>query len=249
MWRHVVPRLAPHHDTIALTAMGHRGGTPAGERPVVISHLIDDVERVLDSLGIRTAHLAGNSMGGWIAIELARRGRARSVCALSPGGFWDIKSTDSARTVSVLKRTIEDTRRGRPLLPVLGLSSKFRRWAMARSAVNGDRLTREEFLEAADDVLACTVAADLLATTDSIAPMEPMPCPITLAWSAYDRVLPLKTAGARARERLPKARFIVLEDVGHVPMFDDPDLVARTILETIRGAFKATAATTLASQD
>jgi pimeloyl-ACP methyl ester carboxylesterase len=248
MWRHVVPRLAPHHDTIALTAMGHRGGTRAGERPVVISHLLDDVERLFDSLGISTAHLAGNSMGGWIAIELARRGRARSVCALSPGGFWDVKSTDSARTVSVLKRTIEDTRRGRRLLPVLGLSSKFRRWAMARNAVNGDRLTRGELLDSADDVLGCTVAADLLATTDSIAPMEPMPCPITLAWSAHDRVLPLKTAGARARETLPKAHFVVLEDVGHVPMFDDPDLVARTILETIRGAFKATAATTLASQ-
>jgi pimeloyl-ACP methyl ester carboxylesterase len=234
MWRHVVPRLAPHHDTIALTALGHRGGAPAAERPATIKHLLDDAERQLDALGIATAHLGGNSMGGWMALELARRGRARSVCALSPGGFWDVTSADADRTVRVLKRTIVDTRRGRPLLPVLAFSRRFRRWAMARTALHGDRMTRQELIESADDVLACTVANDLLGLKDWIAPLEPMPCPITIAWSAEDRVLPLATAGARAKAGLPAAQFLVLEDVGHVPMFDDPDLVASTILETTR---------------
>ena len=41
--------------------------------------------------------------------------------------------------------------------------------------------------------------------------------------------------GARARELVPGARFIVLDDVGHVPMLDDPELVARTILESAGG--------------
>ncbi len=240
MWRRVIPLVAPHHDTIALTALGHRGGATARERPAVASHVIDDTERQLDSLGLATAHFAGNSMGGWIAIELARRGRARSVCALSPAGFWDDTSSDSHRSVSVLKRVIEDTRRGRPLLPLLALSNRFRRWAMAGNAVHGDRLTRAELLESADDVLACTVARDLLAQRDSIGPLDSVSCPVTIAWSAHDRVLPLKSAGACARKRMPMARFLVLADVGHVPMFDDPDLVARTILESTRAAARTT---------
>jgi pimeloyl-ACP methyl ester carboxylesterase len=248
MWRHVVPRLAPHHDTIAATALGHRSGAPARERPARISHVIDDAERLLDSLGFTTAHLAGNSMGGWMAIELARRGRARSVCALSPGGFWDVASAShSDRTVRVLKKTIEETRLGRPLLPLLALSGRFRRWALARNAAHGDRVTRRDFLESADDVLGCTIASDLLGTSDSIAPLEPMPCPITIAWSARDRVLPLKSAGALAREGMPAARFLVLQDVGHVPMFDDPDLVARTILDTTRAVPRTTGPAKLAS--
>ena len=56
------------------------------KRPTLIEHLVDDVEGRLKALRVNTAHLAGNSMGGWIALELARRGRARSVCALSPAG-------------------------------------------------------------------------------------------------------------------------------------------------------------------
>jgi pimeloyl-ACP methyl ester carboxylesterase len=247
MWRHVVPLLAPHHDTIALTALGHRSGTPAHERPVGITHLLDDAERALDSLGVSTAHIAGNSMGGWMAIELARRGRARSVCALSPGGFWKVRTSDNDRTVRVLKQTVQDTRRGRPLLPLLGLSSRFRRWAMSRNAVYGDRITRKELLDSADDVLGCSVATDLLGTTDAIEPFESLPCPVTIAWSARDRILPLKSAGARAREEMPDARFLILEGVGHVPMFDDPGLVARTILETTRAARTTTASAGVAT--
>jgi pimeloyl-ACP methyl ester carboxylesterase len=247
MWRHVVPLLAPHHDTIALTALGHKGGPPAARRPVIVKHLLDDAERVLDSLGIATAHLAGNSMGGWMAIELARRGRARSVCALSPGGFWEVNSADSNRTVGVLKRTIADTRRGRPLLPLLAYSRRFRRWALGSSALHGDRVTREELLEGADDVLGCTIAGDILGTLEFIAPLEPLPCPMTIAWSRHDRVLPMNTAGERAKERMPAARFLVLEDVGHVPMWDDPDLVTRTILETTRAVPRATTPKAVAS--
>ena len=90
VWRNVVPLLAEDFDVVALNALGHRGGPAAGDsRPATIEALTDAAERQLDELGIEQAHLAGNSLGGWMALELARRGRARSVCALSPAGFWD----------------------------------------------------------------------------------------------------------------------------------------------------------------
>ena len=66
---------------------------------------MDDLERLLDELGLAKAHLAGNSLGGWAALELARRGRALTVCALSPAGAWG-SETDAqlvaARTTGTL---------------------------------------------------------------------------------------------------------------------------------------------------
>jgi pimeloyl-ACP methyl ester carboxylesterase len=229
MWRRVVPLLAPHHDTVALTALGHRGGRPAGTG-TRIADVIDDAERSLDELGFDRPHLAGNSMGGWVALELARRGRAASVCALSPAGCWDASSSEHRSTRTTLKRVVAMTRAGRRAMPVVARVPAVRRIAMRDSAVHGDRLTVAELVELADDLLGCTVRDDLLATSEQLAPLVPAPCPITLAWSEKDRILPIDVNGARARELVPDAEWTVLPDVGHVPMLDDPELVARVVL-------------------
>jgi pimeloyl-ACP methyl ester carboxylesterase len=60
--------------------------------------------------------------------------------------------------------------------------------------------------------------------------LAPLPCPITLAWSEKDSPLPVAAYGEVARQRLPAATFEILPDVGHILMFDDPELVAHTIL-------------------
>ena len=66
------------------------------------------METLLDGLGVGTAHFAGNSMGGALALELAKRGRARSVVAISPGGGW---REDDAREVERIIRLSSATRR------------------------------------------------------------------------------------------------------------------------------------------
>ena len=68
-----------------------------------------------------------------------------------------------------------------------------------------------------------------------MAPLDPVPCPVTLAWSEHDAFFPLATCGKIACERLPQATFKILPGLGHVPIIDDPHLVARTIL-TATGA-------------
>ena len=80
--------------------------------------------------------------------------------------------------------------------------------------------------------MACTATVDEVFSTEDgkIAPLDPLPCPITLAWGQKDSLFPVAIYGKIARERLPRATFDALPDVGHVPMFDDPQLVARTIL-------------------
>jgi pimeloyl-ACP methyl ester carboxylesterase len=88
-------------------------------------------------------------------------------------------------------------------------------------------------VEAVEDTAACAVTVNEVFSTEDgeIAPLNPLPCPITLAWGQKDSLFPVAICGKIARERLPRATFEVLPDVGHVPMFDDPQLVARTILK------------------
>lgn len=230
VWSTVVPLLSTHHEVIAPTLLGHQGGPSATARPGRLEHIVDELERLLDSLDIERAHIAGNSLGGWIAIELARRGRALTVCALSPAGAWDSASPTAAKRPRILLAAIHDTRRSRPMLPLLAYSKRFRRWALRNTALHGERVGRDAFLGLADDTLGCELAEDLLLSTNQLASLDPPPCPITIAWSAADRIFPVAVNGTRARQLIPGARFIVLDDVGHVPMLDDPQLVASTIL-------------------
>ena len=99
------------------------------------------------------------------------------------------------------------------------------------TACHGDRLPAGRAVELCEDTVECTVTKEVLSTDEEqIAPLDPLPCPITLAWSEKDSLFPVATYGKVARERLPQATFEILPDVGHVPMIDDPELVARTIL-------------------
>lgn len=231
MWRHVLPLLTAHHDVIALTELGHRGGTPAsaGTR---VSDVVDDAERQLDDLGLDRPHIAGNSLGGWVALELARRGRAASVCALSPAGCWDAGTKEQTHGTSRLKAVALATRLGRPVLPLFARVPMVRKLALRDNAVHGERVPATELVELADDLLACTVLDDMLGTDEQLQPLDPLPCPVLLAWSEHDRILPAGVNGTHARTLMPSAAYRILPGVGHVPMFDDPQLVADTILDS-----------------
>jgi pimeloyl-ACP methyl ester carboxylesterase len=232
MWRAVIPLLEPHYDTIALTALGHRGGRP-GFAGATVQDLVDDAERSLDELGLGRPHLAGNSLGGWMAIELARRGRAASVCALSPAGCWDTSAGRHLPGAAKLRKAVNLARRTRRIMPWASRLSLARRIALRDNAVDGARVTPGALLSIVDDLLACTVREDLLSTEEEVAPLDPLPCPVVLAWSEKDRILPAGTSGARARLLMPQATWRVVPGVGHVPMLDDPRLVAAVIRESI----------------
>lgn len=234
MWRRVVPLLAAQFDTIALTALGHRGGPPAADGRTRVADIVDATERQLDSLGLDRPHLAGNSLGGWEALELARRGRAASVCALSPAGCWAPGTAEQTHGVSRLREVIVLTRLTRPVLGVLARIPALRHFALRDTAAHGERVSAAELIELADDLLACTVRDDVLSTDERLGPLDPLPCPVTLAWSEHDRILPPDVNGARARTLMPAAEFRVLAGVGHVPMIDDPRLVADVIADSTR---------------
>jgi pimeloyl-ACP methyl ester carboxylesterase len=233
VWDPVLARLQARHDVSAPTLLGHRGRAPVASHPAVVSDLVDDVERMLDARKIARAHVAGNSLGGWVAIELARRGRALSVCALSPAGSWHAGTTEQTFGVRKIARSHRAARFGR----VAGISLALR-WAVVRRLVlrdvveHGDRFSANEVIEAIDDLLGCDVMHDFLSTREQLAPLDPLPCPVTLAWSDLDAILPIGVNGIVAGERIPGATFTVLPGTGHVPMIDDAEAVASVILET-----------------
>ena len=139
VWSVVTPMLAREHDVIvAPTALGHRGGARPGAPPVTVEQMVDDTERMLDELELERVHLAGNSMGGWIAFELARRGRALSVCALSPGRHLGDQLAGDRAGLRDACRTVRETRRGRALLPALARSRRFRRRALETAPSTAD---------------------------------------------------------------------------------------------------------------
>ncbi len=232
VWRRTVPLLAGDHDVIALTAAGHRGGPSPAERPATIPVLTDATERQLDELGLGQVHLAGNSLGGWMALELARRGRAKSVCGLSPAGFWPQRWDEQDRVFKLLLNTVRDTRRGRRMLGPLARSARFRRYAMRDIAVHGERVSRADLLDAADDTIGCDVAEELIVPGHRLEPLQAT-CPVTIAWAEHDVLFPLDAYRQRVDAVVPGAEFLVLEGTGHVPMIDDPQLVADTIRRTV----------------
>ena len=233
IWDDVVPLLSTRHRVYAPTAVGHLGGPVALRRPATVSYQVDWVEGYLNEQNIERAHLAGNSMGAFVAIELARRGRALSVSAFAPGGFWSTDDASMTKTIAGVRRAVAITRLSRPIAPFLMSSAALRRLAMRNVAVHGDRLTKAAALRIVDETIGCTVTTDVLASGDEsdIALLDPLPCPITIAWSEKDALVSAETHPV-AQQRIPSARFMTLKDCGHVPMIDDPRQVAHIILAT-----------------
>ena len=235
VWQDVAPLLSSYHQVFTPTLLGHSGGPPVQHRPATIWDVIDAAETYLDENCLQRPHLAGNSLGGFVAIELARRGRASTVCALSPAGFWTNgrRSPALAPAARKVHKLAAMSRLSGPVGPLVFKSAVARRLSLRflNSACHGDRVPADKLVELTRTIVACSVTKEVLSTDEEqVAPLDPLPCPITLAWSEKDSMFPVTTYGEVARERLPGATFEILPDVEHVPMFDDPELVARTIL-------------------
>lgn len=233
-WQDVVPLLADEHRVHTFTTAGHRGGSPAPQRPATVSDLVDDAERYLDQSGLERPHVVGLSLGGWMAIELARRGRAATVCAFAPAGFWSPGDAAQAHVLKQIHKFVAIGRVARPLRPVVALAMKsagVRRLGLRDAACHADRMTTAQSIDAIDDIIGCTVDVDdFLGSSEQIAPLDPLPCSVTIAWSGNDAIVPVPLCDKIARERIPRASYTTLPGVGHVPMVDDPGLVAGTIL-------------------
>ncbi|MFR9806842.1 alpha/beta fold hydrolase [Pseudonocardia sp. RS010] len=229
-WEPVLSRLSATREVIAPTLPGHAGGPPAPPGPVTVSSLADAVESWLDEIDRPVVDVAGNSFGGWLALELARRGRARSVVALSPAGAWTATRDMHRLAISVrLGGSIAAHPLGRWSMGC----ALVRRAALGRVVRRPERIDPVRARRLVDDMAGCAVLGELIGSAVRTGPIVPLPeggCPVTLAWAVNDRVIPWARYGRPMLGALPQARVVALADVGHVPMSDDPDLVADTVL-------------------
>jgi len=232
IWAPVLPTLVARHDVFAPTLAAHRGGPElAGDETPGISALVDATCNQLDQAGIANAHMVGNSLGGWVALELARRGRARSVTAISPAGSWRA-NRDLLQLLWAFK--LAHLTMSMPALVLLTRTRLARRASLRRLMACPERIPDTELVELIADFQQCTLFTALAEGSARLRRIEELDiahCPIHIAWGARDKLTPYLRFGAPMRTAVRGAQFSLMPGVGHVPMYDNPELIARTILD------------------
>jgi pimeloyl-ACP methyl ester carboxylesterase len=231
IWQLVLPALEREHEVFAPTLPCHSGGPPIAQ-PITHDTVPDAIERAMDEAGIDTAHVAGNSLGGYVALRLAARERARSVVALAPAGGWaDDSYKDMLREYL---RIHESARAAAPHAEAIAATPQGRRQATEYIAAHPERIPPQ----AVADVIRATAGCDGAPAMIDAALREPweldaqrITCPVRILWGTEDRLLPWPSAAARYRgEWLPHADWVELDGVGHCPQLDVPLETAQLIL-------------------
>jgi pimeloyl-ACP methyl ester carboxylesterase len=225
VWEPVLAALAAHRDVVAVDMSGF-GRSPPLERgedptPQVLARAL---AAFLDELGIEDAHLAGNSLGAWVALELAKAGRGRSVTGLAPAGFW-------ARPLGPRRSAARTAGRALlPLMPLLLRTTRGRRLALGGTVARPDRVPPDQALRLVRDYVRSPayVRANAAMRSSVFSGIEEVRVPVTLAWAEHDRLV------TQPEEAVRGARSLVLRGCGHIPMWDDPDQVAQVLLEGTR---------------
>jgi pimeloyl-ACP methyl ester carboxylesterase len=231
IFRPVIGLLARDFDVIACDSPGFGGSPPlpSGVAPTIPAYA-EAFEAFFAEQGIERPHACGNSMGGAIALELARRGAVRSVSALSPAGFW----TDAERRFcqASLRSLARLPAASKPALLKLAGTRAGATALLWQTFGKPWRMPREEPPRILRNAWASPALAGALTAFDAYTfaageQLDPS-ARITVAWGMQDRLLLYRTQAPRARALLPQARHLDL-GVGHVPFFDDPPAVAEAI--------------------
>lgn len=229
-WRHVMPALAAAFRVIAIDLNGF-GYT---QRPKTFESYTREgqaalVLRVMDALGIRSAHLMGHSYGGGLSLFLAATHpeRVRSLILVD----------SSAPTYANDRRSLAAS--VKPLAGLFLRSYVLRprnvRRALLRS-IHDDSLVTPELVREYYERLRIEGVVEAFHGLTAPAPtrsepvkLEEIRMPALVVWGAEDPLISA-AAGRRAAERMPDSEFVVLEGVGHMPMEEKPDELVRLVL-------------------
>lgn len=235
-WRPVIADLVPRFEVIAPTLAGHDGGPHfPTDQPLTIEHAGNVLEGHLDELGVQTAHFAGNSLGGALTLEMAKRGRARSAVALCPGGGWSPGHPESLRLAKFFARQQKLMRATQKRTHIVMRRPGSRKLALRDAMLHGELVAPDEATSLVHRALACRITDNVIdALQKGVAVMdglEKVSCPTLVAVSPHDRILPMEHHFARFRDEIPNVETLVMQGVGHVPMWDAPQQTARVIAD------------------
>jgi pimeloyl-ACP methyl ester carboxylesterase len=225
--------LERHHDVLAVTLARHAGGPPI-EGEISDAVLADAVEDAMDEAGFEIAHLVGNSLGGYVALKLASRGRAETVAALAPAGGW-ARGDESYRDLLGFQATmVELVRTAAPHAEALLASAEGRRRATRYTVTNFEHIPAELLAHQMLGAARCDAALPLIdhaLRAGRSLDAEKITCPVRIVWGTEDRLLSWPSAAVRFRnEWLPHADWVELEGIGHCPQLDVPLETAQLIL-------------------
>lgn len=238
VWKYVAPQLAGtgRYQVFAPTMPGHHGGT-RGNLFLDVVTLADDVERRLDQLGWGTAHIVGNSLGGWVAFELERRGRARTLTGIAPAGGWD-------RFTPAKFEIIAKFMAGLPvLLATMALGQRVRRLPLSRRisslavSATPDGLNDSDYHDLVEDASHCPAYFQLMykaLITPGLTELAQSRTPTHLVICEKDRVLPAPRFTRHFTDNpTPGLQVTRLDGVGHVPMLEAPGRITALIADFV----------------
>jgi pimeloyl-ACP methyl ester carboxylesterase len=238
VWQPVIDRLAEEREVIGVDLPGF-GGSPAFPDDVEpnAGNFADAVAGFLDGIGWDKPHVAGNSLGGWTALELAKRGRARTVAGVGSAGFA------IPREVAFSTHSLRLTHRSAQLIygaaPTLFASPLRRRLMLGQVFYRADRMTPEAAVEATRN-FADSPGVDRTLDwirTDQFRGGEQIDVPVTMIWGDHEMLMPRRERlAARAERAIPGARTVWLKGCGHTPTWDDPPALAQAILDATRAS-------------
>ena len=233
VWKPVLPALEASYDVIATTLPGHLGRSWPTDRPRAMRDLADLVLEDLARLGVERPHLVGNSLGGWVALEVAARGAARSVTAFSPAGGW-VRAREQERVGNLFQKMHATIAEAMPAAETLLANAEDRRRMMGVVLERGDLVPAEEARRMWQGVLAVDdLEGILLGLAEPELATVGAQTPHAIVWCGEDHLLTRAGYSEGWRRAAPHAEWTVLEGAGHVPMYDDPEGVVRAIETTI----------------
>ena len=227
IWAPVLDRLAAEREVIAVDMPGFGASSPL---PVGVdataANIAGAVIAFCDSLGIEAdPGVSGISLGAWVAIECARQGCAAAVVGLNSAGFWKEPLGPRRNTARTAARVLS------PIAPLVLRSPERRHRVLAGQMRHGERLSTAEAVAIVRGYGRAKShdEANHLMRSGTVGDLSDVGAPLTLAWSEYDRVVRNRPLPA---DRVPDGvRQVMLPGCAHLPTWDDPELVTRTILE------------------
>jgi pimeloyl-ACP methyl ester carboxylesterase len=225
VWDPLIEHLSDRRELVAVDLPGFGESPPLQSSPRTPRALAAAVADLLASLGLARPHVAGNSLGGWVALELGLSGVARTVTGIAPAGLWPEPLVPKAAIAHRLART---------LLPVAAAAV---RTLPGRSLLLSSAVARPRRVPGADAahlVRTYAQATDFVAVNDAMRAgrfegLERIRCPVTFVWPDHDRLI-------RRPVWVPdRIRNVVLSDSGHIPMWDAPGALAQILVDASGG--------------
>lgn len=231
-WEPIIEDLAASREVIAVDLPGF-GESPPLDGEVSIATLTDAVAGFIEEQGLDGVSTAGQSMGGRIVLELARRGVGGDTVALDPGGFWSDR--ELAIFSATLRPSIALVRAVRGALPALLGNPVSRTALLAQLSARPWALSTQTVLP---DVAGLADAPATGAAMDALtrgpvqqgAPAGTVPGLVTIGWGRRDLVT-LPAQAQRAVRAFPDATLHWFDRCGHFPQWDAPREASRLILD------------------